>query len=80
MKRMERAEIDGVELEYELRGAGEPVVLIHWGVGSAWAEPLLEKATLANKYRLLSYHRAGYGSSRGADRPAWPTTRSTAGC
>ena len=55
MKRMERAEIDGVELEYELRGAGEPVVLIHWGVGSAWAEPLLEKATLANKYRLLSY-------------------------
>jgi hypothetical protein len=25
---MERAAIDGVELEYQLRGSGEPVVLI----------------------------------------------------
>jgi hypothetical protein len=42
MKEMERAAVDGLELEYELRGAGEPVVLIHWGVGVAWAGPLLD--------------------------------------
>ena len=31
MKVMERAAVDGLELEYELRGSREPVVLIHWG-------------------------------------------------
>jgi hypothetical protein len=40
---MERAAIDGVELEYQLRGSGEPVVLIHWGVSAAWAEPLMDE-------------------------------------
>jgi hypothetical protein len=34
-----RADIDGVELEYEICGAGEPVVLVHWGIGAAWAGP-----------------------------------------
>ena len=32
MNEMERAAVDGLELEYEVRGSGEPVVLIHWGV------------------------------------------------
>jgi pimeloyl-ACP methyl ester carboxylesterase len=62
---MERAAIDGVELEYELRGSGSPAVLIHWGVSAIWAEPLLQQPALADHYRLLSYHRAGFaGSSR----------------
>src|SRR5262245_6014787 len=60
---MERATIGGVELEYELRGSGEPVVLIHWGVSATWAEPLLEEPALADHYRLLNYHRAGFGGS-----------------
>jgi pimeloyl-ACP methyl ester carboxylesterase len=65
LNRMERARIDSVELEYELRGSGEPVVLIHWGMGVVWAQPLLEEPALADRYRLLSYHRAGFaGSSR----------------
>jgi pimeloyl-ACP methyl ester carboxylesterase len=63
MKVMERATIGGVELEYELRGSGEPVVLIHWGVSATWAEPLLEEPALADHYRLLNYHRAGFGGS-----------------
>jgi pimeloyl-ACP methyl ester carboxylesterase len=62
---MEVAVLDGVSLEYQLRGAGEPVVLIHWGVAAAWAAPLLEEPALADHYLLLAYHRAGYaGSSR----------------
>jgi hypothetical protein len=36
---MERAAVDGLELEYELRGSGEPVVLIHWGLCAAWPFP-----------------------------------------
>lgn len=62
MQLKERAAVDGIELEYELRGSGEPVVLIHWGVSATWAEPLLEQPALSD-YRLLSYHRAGFGGS-----------------
>jgi pimeloyl-ACP methyl ester carboxylesterase len=57
--------VNGTELEYELRstGAGEPVVLIHWGVAATWAEPLLDQPALAGRYQLLSYHRAGFAGS-----------------
>jgi pimeloyl-ACP methyl ester carboxylesterase len=63
MRVMERAAVDGLELAYELRGSGEPVVLIHWGVSATWAEPLLDEPALADRYRLLSYHRAGFAGS-----------------
>jgi pimeloyl-ACP methyl ester carboxylesterase len=66
---MDRVAVDGIELAYELRGAGEPVVLIHWGVASAFAEPLLTEPALADGYRLLTYDRAGYGASSRVDRP-----------
>ena len=62
---MDRAALDGVELEYEIRGVGEPVVLIHPGHFADWFVPLLEEPALADHFRLLSYHRAGCaGSSR----------------
>jgi pimeloyl-ACP methyl ester carboxylesterase len=60
---LERATLDGLELEYELRGSGEPVVLIHWGLCAAWAEPLMHEPALADRYRLLRYHRAGFAGS-----------------
>ena len=61
--RMDRAVVDGVALEYELRGAGDPVVLIHWGVCAAWGQPLLQAPPLARHHRLLRYHRAGFAGS-----------------
>jgi len=70
---LNKISVNGTELEYELRGtgAGEPVVLIHWGVGAKWAEPLLEQQALTSRYQLLSYHRAGFaGSGRLAGPPA----------
>ena len=69
MKQVTRATVDGLELEYELRGSGETVVLIHWGVSASWAEPLLDEPTLADRYRLLSYHRAGFGGSSRINGP-----------
>jgi pimeloyl-ACP methyl ester carboxylesterase len=69
MSEMERVEVDGLELEYELRGSGDPVVLIHWGVSATWAEPLLEEPSLAGRYRLLSYHRGGFGGSGPIEGP-----------
>jgi pimeloyl-ACP methyl ester carboxylesterase len=66
---MERASIDGIELAYEIHGDGEPVVLVHWGVCATWAEPLLAASALSRGYRLLNYHRAGFGGSARVD---WP--------
>jgi pimeloyl-ACP methyl ester carboxylesterase len=63
MREMERASIGGLELEYELVGSGEPVVLLHWGIGARWAEPLMGEPALAGRYRLLNYHRAGFAGS-----------------
>jgi pimeloyl-ACP methyl ester carboxylesterase len=60
-----RASLEGVELEYEVRGDGEPVVLVHAGVFASWFGPLLAEPALASRYRVVSYHRVGYmGSSR----------------
>jgi pimeloyl-ACP methyl ester carboxylesterase len=63
---MDRARVEpGVELEYSVRGAGEPVVLVHAGLFAEWFRPLLEEPALAARYRVLSFHRVGYaGSSR----------------
>lgn len=63
MSEMERASVGGVELEYKLEGSGEPVVLIHWGIGARWAEPLEREPALAGRHQLLTYHRAGFAGS-----------------
>ena len=66
---MEQAAIDGIEVEYELQGSGEPVVVIHWGVSARWAEPLLAEPILAERYRVLRYHRVGFGRSSRVEGP-----------
>jgi len=59
---MRSVSVDGVELEFEERGSGEPVVLIH---GSAVKDDLLPVGNrLAPEgYRVIRYHRRGYGGS-----------------
>jgi pimeloyl-ACP methyl ester carboxylesterase len=68
---LNKISVNGTKLEYELRGisAGEPVVLIHWGVGAKWAEPLLDQQALTGRYQLLSYHRAGFAGSGRLEGP-----------
>jgi 3-oxoadipate enol-lactonase len=66
---MQRVAVDHHELEYDLRGSGEVVALIHWGIGAAWAQPLLDQPALADRYRLLSYHRAGFAGSDRIEGP-----------
>ncbi len=62
---MNRAVLGNVELEYELRGDGEPVLFIHPGIFADWFTPLLEESVLNSRYRLVHYHRVGCaGSSR----------------
>jgi len=66
---MQRAALDGVDLEYEIAGAGEPVVFIHHGAGADWFRPLAAQMALAGRYRLVHYHRAGYAGSSGLTAP-----------
>jgi pimeloyl-ACP methyl ester carboxylesterase len=63
MKQTDRGVLEGIDLAYETRGAGEPVVLIHAGVCADFFKPLLQEQALTDRYRLLGYHRAGYGHS-----------------
>jgi pimeloyl-ACP methyl ester carboxylesterase len=60
---MRRAPIDGIELEYELRGTGEPVVLIHAGVCADFFAPLIEQRAFTDRHTVLRYHRTGYAGS-----------------
>ena len=66
---MDRARVEpDIELEYRVRGAGEPVVLAHAGLFADWFQPLLEEPALATRYRVLSYDAAS-NTSRVALEP-----------
>jgi pimeloyl-ACP methyl ester carboxylesterase len=66
---LERARTDGVELEYEVSGTGEPVVFIHGAFIADTFRPLLAEPSLAGHYRLILYHRRGYAGSNRASEP-----------
>lgn len=66
---LQRAKVEGVELEYQWVGAGEPVVLVHAGVFADWFEPLLKESALTERFRVLSYHRVGYAGSSKVSGP-----------
>ena len=60
---MQRAPIDDIELEYEIQGSGEPVVLMHAGVCAEFFRPLCEQRLLTSHHTVVRYHRTGYGES-----------------
>jgi hypothetical protein len=66
---VDRAVIDGVTLEYEESGAGEPVVCIHGAFIADAFRPLLSERALSDRHRLISYHRRGYAGSTRAGEP-----------
>ena len=68
---MERARVNGVELEYEVRGSGEPVVLLHGGLLADENTPLAKEPALTDRYQVINYHRRGFaGSTRVPDSKA----------
>lgn len=66
---MNLARIDGIELEYEVRGAGEPVVLVHGSHVADAFVPLLAEPELTERYELVTYHRRGFAGSTHPDGP-----------
>jgi pimeloyl-ACP methyl ester carboxylesterase len=65
---MKQADIDGVTLEYDVRGSGEAVVFIHGAhMGDTFA-PLMEEPSLS-EFRLIRYRRRGFAGSSRAEGP-----------
>src|SRR5688572_3690347 len=67
---MDRANVNGVELEYEVRGAGEPLLLIDMLIADCFV-PLLPEPALAHSYQLIRYHKRGW---RGSTHTASPVS------
>jgi pimeloyl-ACP methyl ester carboxylesterase len=76
---LERASLGGAELEYEILGTGEPVVFIHGAFIADTFRPLLAEPSLADRYRLILYHRRGYAGSSRASEPG-SVARQAADC
>jgi pimeloyl-ACP methyl ester carboxylesterase len=66
---MEKANVNGVEWEYELKGSGEPVLLISTGPIADSFLPLFSEKTLVERYRLIRYRQRGLDRSTNGRAP-----------
>ncbi|HTY55801.1 MAG TPA: alpha/beta fold hydrolase [Candidatus Binataceae bacterium] len=63
---MERARVNGIEIAYELRGAGAPIVMIHGAQGDQTMLSGLASAFAAS-FRVLTFDQRGSGLSEKPD-------------
>jgi pimeloyl-ACP methyl ester carboxylesterase len=59
---MDSTKVNGVELEFEVVGSGEPVLLISPVVADGFL-PLLAERAMADRYQLIRYHKRGWAGS-----------------
>jgi pimeloyl-ACP methyl ester carboxylesterase len=69
--------MDTAHLEYEQRGAGPAVFLVHAGVHSSWFAPVFEERSL-DRFRVIRPIRPGYGHSPTPSEPACLAAQSRA--
>ncbi len=65
---MESVNVNGVDLEYEAVGSGEPVLLISPVLADGFL-PLLSEPALTDRYRLIRYHKRGWAGSTHTSPP-----------
>jgi pimeloyl-ACP methyl ester carboxylesterase len=61
-------EVNGVELEYETTGSGEPVLLISPVIADGFL-PLVSEPALADRHQLIRYHKRGWCGSTDTGAP-----------
>jgi len=62
------AEVNGVNIYFETRGAGRPLILLHGGLGSGeMFGPILP--TLAERHQVIAVDLQGHGRTADIDRP-----------
>jgi 3-oxoadipate enol-lactonase len=59
---MDRLDVDGGWLAHDVTGAGDPVVLLHPGFIADGMAPLAADPAMT-RFRVVTYHRRGYGES-----------------
>ena len=62
VRAMQHARVNGIDLEYEVAGSGEPVLLISPVVADGFL-PLVSERALAARYQLITYHKRGWAGS-----------------
>ena len=65
---MPKFDINGLSLHYQLKGEGEPLLLLH-GLGSSSNEWAAQVEFFANRYQTITVDLRGHGQS---DKPAGP--------
>ena len=62
------AQVNGIELYYEIHGEGAPLVLLHGGVNPSemFGAPL---AGMAKTHKVIAVHLRGHGLTKDTDRP-----------
>ena len=55
--RMERVQLNGADIEYDVRGSGEPVVFIHGAILSDGFVPVIEQTGIAENFQIVHYRR-----------------------
>ncbi|MGH9137981.1 MAG: alpha/beta fold hydrolase [Acidimicrobiales bacterium] len=65
---MENVTVNGVELEYEVVGSGEPVLLVSPVLADGFL-PLMSEPALTDRYQLIRYHKRGWVGSTHAPGP-----------
>ena len=64
----QHADVNGINLYYETRGAGRPMVLLHGGLGSGeMFGPILPQ--LAERHQVIAVDLQGHGRTADIDRP-----------
>ena len=76
---MRMAHVNGVHLEYEVFGAGEPIVLLHGGLLTDENRPLAQQPALADRFLVVNYHRRGFAGSTSTGRPTSIETQAADG-
>lgn len=60
---MNKAKVDGFELEYAIEGNGEPLLLISTGPLADSFHPFLREKALTERHRMIAYHQRGQAGS-----------------
>lgn len=58
----QRAAVNGIEIEYDVVGTGEPVLCISPVLADGF-RPLVTEPSLATRYQLITYFKRGWGGS-----------------
>ncbi|MEU9180467.1 alpha/beta hydrolase [Streptomyces sp. NPDC048550] len=65
---MDTVTVNGIQMEYEIRGSGEPVLFISPVLADGFL-PLVAEPALAERHQLIRYHKRGWGGSTHTPAP-----------